>query len=201
MNDMSRNSSSLDLTYIQAALPDLKDFILSDQTSWPLTGMQRSQGIPLPDLSAGYLLLSLRRLSVDVPLEKETGLKNPLQEEFNQVITNWRSTWTAKCLKEMRSRVRIWEKDITDREINERANWAVLATNRTVIQLLKEELEGHSAMPADLKNTLQILDTALSSRFVHGQFLWSDELRSAFPQESYWYLYGSVRSRGSDGKE
>ena len=53
-----------DLQFVKEAIPQLQEYLLSNELYWPLSGT-------LPRLTPGALLLALARLSVTAPSESQ----------------------------------------------------------------------------------------------------------------------------------
>lgn len=186
-------SASQDISYLQAALPVLKEFLFSSQIRWPLTGLKSAGNLPLPDLSAGSLLLAARRLAGIPKSEEETKKIEDLLSEFGDIRMNWHSTWEAKCFKEIESRIRIWVQDLKRLDPLELANWPTQVRSRVIIELLLGEINQESPLSADLILQLEASDERLKQKFNPGEFVWDDRLKEAFPQIPFWYLYGTIK--------
>jgi hypothetical protein len=186
-------SASQDISYLQAALPVLKEFLFSNQIRWPLTGLKSVGNLPLPDLSMGSLLLAARRLAGTSKTEEETKTIQVLLSELEDIRTKWHSTWEAKCFKEIQSRIKIWVQDIKRLDPAELVNWPAQVRSRVIIEILRSEINQESQLSPDLFLQLAASDMRLKQKFTRGEFVWDERLKETFPQDPFWYLYGTIK--------
>lgn len=172
-----------DKAFLEAGIPEMQSYLLSDELYWPIT----SRGFILPRLTIGGLLLAAARL-------KARGERiDSLMAQLDIVRSNWRVAWETKAGREFQSRFNLWGNYLTDYRQNPEGfadSYQQEASNRAMMELLKGDL------PAELpeRESLASLDSALRSSLVPGPFIWEPELQSAFPQDEYWFLYGTLRS-------
>lgn len=166
-----------DLSFLAAALPELQDYLLSDELYWPLG----SVGASLPRLTLGGLLLALRRCGDE-----------KFVRDADAVRYRWRAAWEAKARREAHSRLEQWKLFLEDLRQSREAHaqdYPGQVRVRVMLDLLLADLPPLPAVSAALDG----LDRGLRAGFVPGEFLWENVLRSAFPQDTFWYLYGRLR--------
>jgi hypothetical protein len=178
--------TSRDTAYLQAGVPELKEYLLSRQTYWPVS----ARGYDLPRLTLGGLLLASRRLAaVSAPVES-------LVTQMEAVRSSWRVAWEDKAQREFKARFRLWKDYLMEtREAPEEVAGAYPheVRYRVMLQLLDGELPVH---PEEYQ-ALAALDEVLGSILTPGPFVWESELQEAFPSGVYWYLYGKLSTKGA----
>ena len=172
-----------DRAYLEAGIPELQSYLLSDELYWPIT----ARGFDLPRLTIGGLLLAATRLQA-----RGEHIDN-LMSQLDTVRSKWRVAWETKAGREFQSRFNLWGNYLTDYRQNPEGfadSYPHEVRNRAMLELLQDE------MPAELpeRGALSSLDTALRSSLIPGPFIWELELQPGFPREEYWFLYGTLRS-------
>lgn len=173
--------------YLQAGVPELKEYLLSRQIYWPVS----ARGYDLPRLTLGGLLLASRRLAaVGAPVES-------LVTQMEAVRSGWRVAWENKAQLEFKARFRLWKNYLmeTRQDPEEHAGaYPHEVRYRVMLQLLDGELPVHP----EEDQALSALDKVLRSLLAPGPFVWESELQEAFPSGVYWYLYGKLSTRGAN---
>lgn len=178
------SSAEKDRAYLEAGIPQLEDYLLSDELFWPIT----ARGYDLPRLTIGGLLLAKARL------EARGEQIEALFARLDAVRLKWRVAWETKAGREFQSRFGLWGNYLTDYRQNPEGHadsYPHEVRNRAMLQLLMAEL------PAKLpeREALPALDGALRSSMIPGgDFVWDPDLQPGFPREEYWFLYGKLRS-------
>ena len=177
-----------ELRFLQAAAPELKDYLLSKETYWNL-GLAAPAGYPpYPRFSLGWLLLYRRHLD---PISDDPQVRQILQV-IHQTEEQWRSNWQRKAAVEFGGRLRLWADFMNDvrRDSNgQRDRYAFEVQRRAMLDLLQEAAD--EIQPEQLK-LLRVLDSALRKSFKPGGFIESQAYEAQFLKERYWYLYGSL---------
>jgi len=158
-----------DRKYLQAALPELKAYLLSDILYYPLGGN-------LPRLTLGGILLAQRRLGT------------PPDPQFATVKETWRAAWTKKAAQETEARLTLWRNYLNDyrRDPEQAENYPYEVRWRVMLTLLLPEAE---TSPADLP----ALDRFLRANLLSAPFIWDADLAKNFPQDEFWFLYGRLQ--------
>jgi hypothetical protein len=169
-----------DHTFLQEALPQLQEYLLSNELYWPL-------GRSLPRLTPGSLLLALAREQGLAPGKELDTLRMQL-ESLRQ---KWRSAWDKKAAREIVNRMRLWSDFLSDYASAPDQNMESYTTEarvRVILQLLFRELPN-----APEKTALNDLDALLKSHLIPAEFIWEPELQTVFPKADFWFLYGKLR--------
>jgi uncharacterized protein YukE len=176
-------STGQDRAYLEAGIPELEAYLLSDALYWPIS----ARGYDLPRLTIGGLLLAQRRLAARV------GRLDSLLQKQEAVRAKWRVAWETKAGREFQSRFGLWSNYLSDYRQNPEGQadaYPHEARNRAMLQLLQPELP--KILPE--REGLTRLDSILRSSLLPSSFIWETELQSGFPREEYWFLYGKLQS-------
>jgi hypothetical protein len=181
-------SPEQDIQFLMESLPQLQAYLLSNELYWPLSGS-------LPRLTLGSLLLALARMDVVQP---ESAEKYRQQVEI--VRAKWRMAWEKKAVRETANRLRLWSQfllDYVSAPEQYADSYPTEARGRAILQLLLRE-----APDTPEKATLAELDAILKPRLASGGFLWENKLQAAFPENDFWFLYGTpaLSQNGKGGK-
>ena len=155
-----------DKLYLEAGVPQLEDYLLSEQLYYPL-------GLSLPQLTLGGILLSLRRLGTQAA---------QFEAQVEAVRSKWRSAWDAKSSREVKARSGLWMNYLSEYRDDPRAGVRLYSQNvryRVMMSLLGK-IEDDT-------------DVFLKSVFREGSFVWEEECAPGFPRETFWYLYGTLK--------
>jgi len=168
-----------DSRFIETALTELQDYLLSEELYWPL-------GNSLPRLTPGALLLALRRAEALNP-----SAAHNWQRELDLVRAKWRTAWEKKALRETHNRLRLWSESISEWRSapgENPADYTGAVRGRVILQLLLSEINSPQEQAA-----LNDLDIFLRANLIKSGFLWEAGLESAFPADNFWFLYGKLK--------
>ncbi len=104
----------------------------------------------------------------------------------------WRAAWEKKAQREFRSRLNLWRnylEDYFEAPSAHAPDYPYEVRHRVLLELLRHEI----AAPLPESQELEQMDDRLRAVFVPGPFLWEADLQHAFPQETWWYLYGKLK--------
>jgi hypothetical protein len=172
-----------DKAYLEVGIPELEDYLLSDELYWPIT----ARGYDLPRLTVGGLLLAKARL------EARGERIGSLAAQLDGIRSKWRVAWEAKAGRGVQARMRLWGNYLSDYRQNPEGYadaYPHEVRYRVMLHLLLAELSGTSAEQKELAQ----LDSLLRVNLISGDFIWETELQAGFPREVYWYLYGKLKS-------
>ena len=159
-------STQKDLQYLIAGVPQLQDYLLSEQLYYPLS-------LALPQLTLGGILLSLARMGTQAA---------EFKTQVEVVHSKWRSAWEAKSIREVEARSRLWFDYLSEYREDPKAGGRLYSQNvryRAMMGLLGK-IEDDS-------------DAFVKSVFKEGGFVWEEECAPNFPRETFWYLYGTLK--------
>jgi hypothetical protein len=193
-------SAEYDLRYLRAGIDQLEEYLLSNDLYWPINASAPAGEPPYPQLTPGSLLLARQRLQATLQTQTEQEQAGKLIERFNAVMMQWRTAWGKKCAADFHSRLRLWGDYLNEYRERPAANfdrYGYEVTRRVQLHLLRPQAV--DLPDAELEN-MGGLDKLLKAVFVHGAFVWPDELLPAFPEGIFWFLYGGVSRdlKGSD---
>lgn len=183
---------SRDVDVLEAMAAEMASYLDSDVLFWPLTGS-------LPRLTlGGYLLREHRLLALrNLLSEAEQARVEAAVTQVNQALDERIVRFETKANSEMEARLRQWNEHLKD-AVNE--GTIVGYPSAVEVRLMIQAIINRLSMPPyqlDGRFTQQValLDNKLRGMWVPGDFIYPDEWQPAYPQSSYWYLYGSVRQR------
>lgn len=182
-----------DWAYLQAALGDLQEYILSNNLYWPLRLAPLPGSAKTPQLTPGNLALTLLRLSCGPLSSRQAGALADLSQRVQAVRDDWRANWERKSAKEFSSRLNLWQQYLRELRGDPRGHAAYFAnevTQRAVLHLLRAETL--NVISAHEEEQLAMLDGLLRGLSQPGPFVWEESLQKAFPQPDYWFLYVRV---------
>lgn len=159
-----------DLRWLQAAVPQLKDYLLSNEIFWNIGSD--------PQLTLGNLLLA------EAQVKASGGDKN-LLVEIAAKKKEWHSAWQKKAKREFASRLRQWTQHLAELSENPSRYASQYKTEvrvRTLLELLAGEAPG-------LSSQLTALDSKLKALTASGDFVWGADAEGAFPKSKYWFLW------------
>jgi len=171
-------TSDQDISFVSQALPQMQDYLLSNELYWPLSGS-------LPRLTPGSLLLTILRLRVYQPSEaQKAGI------QLDVLRTKWHTAWEKKVGRELANRMRLWSQflsDFTNSPEQNADSYPSEARGRAILQLLLAELPE----PPEMAPLAQ-LDSILKAHLIPSGFIWDAPLQAAFPASDFWFLYGKL---------
>ncbi len=171
-----------DWAFLEAGIPELEDYLLSNELYWPLS----TRGMSLPRLTIGGLLLSLARL------EAAGQGSLAFRARIDGIRSRWRVAWETRAGREFRARCGLWQAYLGDYRHNPEQHadaYPQEVRYRVMLHLLKGELP---APPAEQELLVQ-LDNLVRANWNPGGFVWEAKLQTGFPRETYWYLYGKLK--------
>ena len=170
-----------DKAYLEAGIPELRDYLLSKELYWPIS----ARGYSLPRLTIGGLLLAQARL------EAHRERIESLVSQLDGVCLKWRVAWETKAGHEVGARMRLWSNYLADYRHNPENHADAYPHEvhyRVMLHLLLDELP---SPPAEREALFQ-LDAVLRAKLIASDFIWETDLQAGFPREVYWYLYGKL---------
>jgi hypothetical protein len=155
-----------DFQYLTAGVPQLQDYLLSEQLYYPLS-------MNLPQLTLGGLLLALKRAGTQA---------SKFEAQVEAVRSKWRSAWDVKSSREAKARSELWKNYLSEYRDDPKVG----------VRLYPQNVR-YRAMLTLLGKVDDDSDGFVRSVFREGGFVWEAECAPNFPQKTFWYLYGTLK--------
>jgi hypothetical protein len=185
-------SPDYDLTFFQSALESLEQYLLAGDIYWPVSAVAPHGSPPYPTLTLGTMLLVQQQLNATAGAPAQQTAFRGMQDNMNIIRSQWLSAWRKKAQAEFRARLNLWRDFLQEYRKDPEAHYdryGYEVGRRVMLQLLAGEA---SDLPSAQVELLVQLDRLLKTFFQPGAFIWEAELSPSFPEEIYWYLYGSL---------
>lgn len=185
-------SAEYDLTYLEAGIEALKDFLLAKDLYWPIGVNPLVGEPPFPQLTLGGLLLARERVKARHLILEQELLLTKMLSRFDAVISDWRVAWSSKAAQEFRMRLNMWRSFIEEYRKYPDGNadrYPYEVRLRVMLHLLRAEASDLDSAELEL---LSGLNMVLKAVFQKGKFVWDTDVIDGFPQVVYWYLYGDL---------
>jgi hypothetical protein len=182
-----------EIAYFHAGVQLLEDYLLSKELYWSISTPAPVGEGAFPQLTIGSLLLSQARLHARSLDEQMRTKLAAIEEKMYDCQYRWRIAWEKKCTQEFSARLKLWRDFLEEYRTapeNHADRYAYEVRRRAMLDLLSPFVQ--FATPAE-RELLAGLDALLNILLVKGKFIWEDDLTGGFPQERFWYLYGSIR--------
>jgi hypothetical protein len=184
-----------DRAYLEAAIPDLKDYLLSPEVFLPLVWPGADVSSGMDRLTLGNVLLSQSRLNVISQSGEQKILFNRWQLQIETLHNQWRTIWQKKAALEFSARLKLW-KNYLQEALEDRSHFRTYSFQvrwRTILELLQADQQ------MDEEKLLQRLDESLLAVSIPGNFVWTPEIASGFSKEKFWFLYLEFPAKGNRG--
>ena len=184
-----------EMAYLREAVPLLKDYLLARDTAWQLPGVVGDGKQPYTMLTIGPLLFMLKRLKARKMATNELEELGKYEEQIFQEKIHNESAWKKKAGQDLGNRLRLWQATWDEYKKDQQAVVAAYPTavaQRVMMQLLWEEIEPAGLLAVPMQFAMEYLDANMRMLFQYGDFIWEEALQPAFPEETYWYLYGTM---------
>lgn len=190
MTSESAKKLKRDLTILAAMASEIDSYLRSDVLFWPMATPN------MPKLTlGGYLMRQHRLLALPNLLDaSDQTVLNAAIAQFNGVVGEWVVLTEKKAHQEMSARIRQWGEYLS--EVNRDYDQAIhsYATAVEARAMLSAIMNLLTPPPYQLKTLMRQhvlqLDTLLQARWQSGDFVWVDGWQTAYPESSYWWLYG-----------
>ena len=188
-------TAEYDLRFLASGIEQLESFLLSNDI-YRSPGIRAPRGAPpYPQFTLGWMLLSLKRAQV----RAQSGLLETefdhIQQEIEKIRVRWRVAWERKAKAEFSERINLWRDFLMEYRMNPEGNvdrYGYEVNRRVLLELLGSEVD---ELPKTDITALAGLDRLLRTVFVEGEFVWDADLSPGFPKQTYWYLYGTPKTK------
>ncbi|MEP6989275.1 MAG: hypothetical protein ABI970_26985 [Chloroflexota bacterium] len=180
-------SIDLDLKEVKAMVDNLVPYIYENE----LYGKINTDSARL---TPGSILLRLRRLGLlrSQMNDAQAAQYDKLNTQNESVRKEWAVAYGKKMVQEAESRLRDLQTFI--KECKEDAKLCANAYNPEALRrtIVAELIAG---LPADvdvsaLKASVSAVDGGLRRNIRETPFIWAQSLQAAYPQDTFWWLYG-----------
>lgn len=178
-----------DLEILEAMAAEMDSYLKSEVLFWPMENGN------MPRLTlGGYLMRQHRLLALrDLLTEEEAGRLDQAVEQFNAALVEKIVRLEQHANQELEARLRQWGEYLKDlsRESSSSAYYATAVEPRVMITALlnKLKLPPYRLEPR-VTQQVTMYDNNLRRRWKSGEFIWPQEWQPAYPDSTYWWLYG-----------
>lgn len=184
-----------DLAILAAMVRGMPGYLASDVTWWDMGQ------IDMPLLTVGGYLMRRRRLGALEELlgSAEREALAAANATYDQIVSSQIVRLEDRASSELGSRMREWTVYLRDLAVSKRLaadteRYNYLADTRVVIGELVDKLsESPFRLAEHIPTDVAALDYRLKFRWTSGPFIWSPVWASAYPRDTYWWLYGHPR--------
>jgi hypothetical protein len=188
----TRYSLDRDLSEARAMAEHLESYLLGDELYGSVGGMYG--GDPdMPSLTVGALLLRVNRLRklADLMSFDQRAILTEIEAEHDG-IRQWNDAYMRKAHREAGARLHSLEAFFAECEDSPAAcaeDYLPEALRRTMLEEIVDALKKYNMPTIDLGRSLQEHDAQLHRFTEPSTFIWDNELKVAYPQDKYWWLY------------
>ena len=191
-----KQNLELRIELAEAMVAEFEEYLFDDDLYRQLM-VRTSAGNRLQQMmSAGSLLEALRDLTFATEAGHLTTAQadrvRELVDSSEQTARRYPSLYRQKLARELKSQIDSWRwflQDCRDDPVRCQDDYRFEVRIRTRIALLCDELSDYA--PPDQIARLQQLDRDLQDILVPGEFILDHSRRDRYPQDRYWWLYGS----------
>jgi hypothetical protein len=179
-----------DLDILEAMAGEMDSYLMSEVLFWPMA----KGGMPRLTLG-GYLMRQHRLLALKGLLtEDEAARLDAAVSTFNAALVEKVVRLEGRAQQELEARLRQWGEYLKDlsRDSGSGGSYYETAVEpRAMISALvnKLKLPPYKLEPR-INQQITMYDNNLRRRWDSGQFVWPEEWQPAYPEKSYWWLYG-----------
>jgi hypothetical protein len=182
-----------DLEILEEMAAEMDSYLKSEVLFWPMAKGN------MPRLTlGGYLMRQHRLVELKALLtDDERASLDAAIEQFNKALVEKVVRLEQRANQELEARLRQWGEYLNDlaRESgSSSAYYATAVEPRAMITALinKLKLPPYRLEPR-IPEQVAMYDNNLRRRWQSGNFVWPEEWRPAYPEITYWYLYGKPK--------
>lgn len=172
---MATFSISSQTSFLREAIPQLEDYLLSNEIFWNAGSGQQ--------LTLGNVLLAKEYL------EGIGEFNDPEAKQLAAIKAEWRSAWEKKAEREFGARLRQWTQylqELAEHPDRHASYYCTEVRVRMLLELLAQETPSARSQLATTDSRLRGLSTA-------GDFVWGKGAEKAFSKSKYWFLWVKVK--------
>ncbi|MBI5567731.1 MAG: hypothetical protein HY870_22720 [Chloroflexi bacterium] len=189
-----RLDAPTDWTIARWMTDELDAYLKADVLYWTVAP-GNPLGTKMPQLTIGGLLEALVRAEAahaDLSSDQSTALP-AIRQQHDRIRAAHAAAYANKALREFNSRLDAWTTFLDDAQrkpADVAAYYPHEVRTRARAHLLAQTL-GHD-LPTANRARLSRLDARLLPMLQPGAFVWDERLKTAFPQDTCWWLYGHL---------
>ena len=179
-----------DLMILEAMAENMKNYLVSDAKSFTLPRVN------MPKLTIGGYLMRQDRLTA-VEAKLTNGDRTRLMAargKFDAALIEKVVRFETRTHQELRMRISEWSgylRDLTSKVAADKHHYSGIVDIRVVIESMMKKLQTDPYRLEDqIVRGMDSFDKKLRTCWQVGDFLWEPVWQAAYPQETYWYLYG-----------
>lgn len=179
-----------DLQYLQICQGELESYLKSSALDWLMPGSLSGSKTPYPNLTPAAFLLIRTRLQAPELSPPERQKLEIIDQQNDTILERWQTAWEHKASLEFAMRMDLWQRyleDYQDAPHEQASYYPYEVTQRVYLELLQSIL-------LNKISDLDMVDSVLKNFFVPGTFIWDAIQESVFKPDSYWFLYGTLKS-------
>ena len=182
----------VDLEIAEAEAAELEQYIVREDVYRTLI-VRSSSGDQNIRMTGGDLLARLHRLQHEraaLDANQQSRL-DAAQQQTDSTIYAYKTRFHQRLHREMKARLNTlkWFFDECGPEDRQRcrAQYPFEMRNRQRIEEILKQVG--SDLPEELKTGLRKIDGQIKAIAQPSEFIWSTQVKNAYPRETYWYLY------------
>ena len=185
------------LQLLTTMLEEVNQYLLSNETFWPLGSSE--EGESFPRLSLGQLLLTRDELRVQAEdMEPEQiDRYTDLDDRWQEIKRERPANLEKKALSEVSQRQNLWRAYLQDIHESSQAarSYPTDVRHRVLLTRLQTFVSDEDELDA-VREVLRAMDNKLRSVFRSGSFVWHPRLIPLYSEQEYWFLYGEPVPQG-----
>jgi hypothetical protein len=184
---VTRYDLDRDVRTVEAMAARLKPYVYENELYGLMPG-------DLPKLTVGGLLMRIHRLSAIAGTlsPKQQEVLKTAQEQLKTVRREWTVAYEGKIGREFQARLTALNQFLNEFADNPRSaseNYPSEAEKRAILEALTDEAASLNMLTSDMKNALGATDNKIRRYTQPSSLIWDERLRSAYPEDKYWFLY------------
>jgi hypothetical protein len=190
-----------DLREAEAMVKGLVPYLESDEVYGRVGGGGIFGGGSMPALTAGALVMRLRRLRLlrDQMTESQRARLDSIEDQHAEAVKEWRVHYERKLLREANSRLdamRAFFQEASENPRTTSSNYRPEVLRRTISQEILIALADMNVSSQELAQKASQVDNRLRGIATQAtDFLWSPMLQPIYPQKDFWWLYRKPRDQ------
>ena len=191
----AKYSLQRDLDELERMVERLGDYLLANDMYLSIGG-GAIRGSSAPQMAIGALLLRRRRLThLRAKLKRADGIRlDAALAEHDDLQREWTLHYEQKLQREVPSRLRVMTGFFRECGENPRdcaGAYPVEALRRTIVGEILLAMNNFGYEKSEVITSVRSADQALRRLLHAGEFIWSPQLAPVYPQDDFWWLYGS----------